>query len=65
MTSPISSKQNRTQSVHLLAHISCTIKQSLTTYCIDILAHTLNIISEQRTNHKRHILEQKVDINAA
>jgi hypothetical protein len=64
MTSHISSKPNRTQSAHLLALLCCTINQPLTTYCIDILAHTLDIISVQKTNHRRHILGHLVNMIA-
>jgi hypothetical protein len=65
MTSHISSKQNRTQSAHLLAHICCTINQPLTIYCIDILEHTFYIISVHKTTHRRHILGYPVNIIAA
>jgi hypothetical protein len=60
MTLHIASKRNRTHSAHLLAHIYCTINQPLTTYCIDTLAYTLDIISVQKTNKRRYTLPLKI-----
>jgi hypothetical protein len=45
--------------------ILTTLNQPLTTYWIDILAHTLGLISLQKTNHRRHILGHPVKIIAA